>query len=276
MFWKMDVLEVLGEGEDDDNRETYVVRDLFESNGRRFGSGTPTEGEGEDRDLCMGRGRQRRCESDDWTSMDSIHNLLCSHDELRGVVTEKLGQILQVVVLIMKRRQNPNHTMDHSDDDEAYSLGAGRTFVVANTHLIYHPMADHIRALQTYVVCRKIDEIRRRTGIIDCGDDGRANTGSNTNMPQRVPVVLCGDLNSDPESGAVHLLPKRLVRPDHHDCWKYLHEFGWEMENGGCRDEEVMGIRDGEESEIIPCISLTCFTNSLLIYPCTTAFAVLG
>ena len=133
-----------------------------------------------------------------WDSMTGIKHLLKSHPELRRVTMEKIGQILQVVKLKIK---NPQEGQPHK-------------VVIANTHLFYHPMADHIRAMQAYVVCRKIDEVRRR------------------DISQHpYPLMLCGDLNSDPLSGASQLLFTRSVEPDHPDCWKYLHEYQWDMGN---------------------------------------------
>lgn len=133
-----------------------------------------------------------------WDSMKGIHNLLKSHPELRRVTMEKIGQILQVVKLKVKATGDCHP----------------KKIVVGNTHLFYHPMADHIRAMQTYVVCKKIDEVRR------CEADAPP-----------YPLILCGDLNSDPLSGASQLLFSRSVEPDHHDCWKHLNEYQWDMGN---------------------------------------------
>eukprot|EP00547_Thalassionema_nitzschioides_P001745 CAMPEP_0194216212 /NCGR_PEP_ID=MMETSP0156-20130528/18538_1 /TAXON_ID=33649 /ORGANISM="Thalassionema nitzschioides, Strain L26-B" /LENGTH=530 /DNA_ID=CAMNT_0038944927 /DNA_START=389 /DNA_END=1981 /DNA_ORIENTATION=- len=79
----------------------------------------------------------------------------------------ELGQILQCVQLVS--RSNPS-----------------KKLIVANTHLYYHPEGDHIRALQTYGLCQKLEELQS-------GD-------------LSIPIFLCGDLNSDPESGASQLL----------------------------------------------------------------------
>jgi mRNA deadenylase, exonuclease subunit and related nucleases len=133
-----------------------------------------------------------------WDSMKGIKNLLKSHPELRRVTMEKIGQILQVVKLKVKATGDCHP----------------KKIVVGNTHLFYHPMADHIRAMQTYVVCKKIDEVRR------CEADAPP-----------YPLILCGDLNSDPLSGASQLLFTRSVEPDHHDCWKHLNEYQWDMGN---------------------------------------------
>mmetsp|Transcript_9688 Transcript_9688/g.21849 ORF Transcript_9688/g.21849 Transcript_9688/m.21849 type:complete len:241 (-) Transcript_9688:104-826(-) len=91
-----------------------------------------------------------------------------------------------------------------------------KSIVVANTHLFYHPMADHIRVLQAYAICHKLDEIRREGQYPD-------------------PVLICGDFNSGPLSGAVRLLTNRSVLPNENDCWKHLNVYRWE-----CGDSEYM------------------------------------
>lgn len=72
--------------------------------------------------------------------------------------------------------------------------------VVGNTHFYYHPLGDHFRVLQAYGVCRKLDELR-------VGD---------------TPILLCGDLNSDPTSGAIQLLKNRHVDASHDTVWENL------------------------------------------------------
>ncbi len=80
---------------------------------------------------------------------------------------------------------------------------------LANTHLFWHPMADHIRAMQAFAVVKKIDEIRQAQD----------------------PFLLCGDLNSDPLSGTCKLLTTRIIAADHHDCWNYLDEYKWDVDD---------------------------------------------
>jgi endonuclease/exonuclease/phosphatase family metal-dependent hydrolase len=79
-----------------------------------------------------------------------------------------------------------------SKEDESVNVTVG------NTHLYYHPSGDHIRLLQAYAICRKLS----RTG---CSN-----------------IILCGDLNSDPESGAMHLLLHRSIDADHPTAWNNL------------------------------------------------------
>merc|ERR1712038_224087 len=118
---------------------------------------------------------------------------------------EKIGQVVQIATLRLKE--------PITREKEGTQLKLDKV-VVANTHLFYHPMADHIRALQAYVVCRKIDEVRTCNGDSD--------------QQYPYPFLLCGDLNSDPLSGASTLLFTKTVNPEHHDCWKNLNRYKWD------------------------------------------------
>eukprot|EP01083_Nonionella_stella_P036759 100293_1 len=97
-------------------------------------------------------------------------------------------------------------------------------------------MADHIRAMQAYVACKKIDEIRRLKSSYNTNDkDTDIDTNLEINNPNQqsspkrpCPFLLCGDLNSDPLSGAAQLLFTRTLHPEHHDCWKNLNEYKWD------------------------------------------------
>jgi mRNA deadenylase 3'-5' endonuclease subunit Ccr4 len=114
-----------------------------------------------------------------WESMDGIRQLLEAHDEVRRVYSDSVGQILQVVRLSPKSSEQSSEQSSASKPD---------SIVVANTHLFYHPMAGHIRLLQAFAVCHKLDQIRRM----------------NTENP--APLLICGDFNSDPLSGEFDLL----------------------------------------------------------------------
>mmetsp|Transcript_21824 Transcript_21824/g.43771 ORF Transcript_21824/g.43771 Transcript_21824/m.43771 type:complete len:1027 (-) Transcript_21824:135-3215(-) len=134
-----------------------------------------------------------------WESMDGIRQLMEEHDEVRKVYEEEVGQIVQMVRLTPKQ-----------------GTGKPDKIVVANTHLFYHPMADHIRVMQAYAICHQLDRMRREGNYPD-------------------PVLICGDFNSGPLSGAVRLLLHRSVDPRENDCWRYLNEYKWE-----CGDNEYM------------------------------------
>jgi mRNA deadenylase 3'-5' endonuclease subunit Ccr4 len=130
-----------------------------------------------------------------WKSMHAIHNLLDQHQELQSVTRDKVGQVLQVVTLRLKDKH-----------------GRSDRLVIGNTHLFYHPMADHIRVMQAYAICRQMDEVRR-------GAPSKSSP---------CPLIICGDLNSDPLSGTLRLLLHREVESDHFETWKNLYEYSWD------------------------------------------------
>jgi mRNA deadenylase 3'-5' endonuclease subunit Ccr4 len=142
------------------------------------------------RDLFRDLGPQ----SNGWTSIRGIVQLLNDHNELACVVKSKVGQVLQAVELRLKK----------TDSEKP-----GR-ILVGNTHLFYHPMADHVRALQTYLVCHQMEGFRK-----ECSDP--------------CPLLLCGDLNSNPLAGAIQLLMQGNLEPDDLDTWKHLHQYEWTM-----------------------------------------------
>eukprot|EP00562_Extubocellulus_spinifer_P005953 CAMPEP_0178531410 /NCGR_PEP_ID=MMETSP0696-20121128/33411_1 /TAXON_ID=265572 /ORGANISM="Extubocellulus spinifer, Strain CCMP396" /LENGTH=954 /DNA_ID=CAMNT_0020163309 /DNA_START=339 /DNA_END=3203 /DNA_ORIENTATION=- len=190
MFWNTSCFEVAHEWD----IKTISIRDLFAEHENHLLSG----------DSCTSGGAKESKQLSKWNSMDEILDLMGKHDELRRIAREKTGQILQIATLTLK---NPR-------DDDAANTNVSlkpRKMILANTHLFYHPMADHIRAMQAYVVCKKIDEVRRQDNL------------------DPYPLVFCGDLNSDPMSGAVQLLFTRALLPDHHETWKHLHDYCWEM-----------------------------------------------
>ena len=179
MFWSKKVFER-------DEALTFSLKELFRYDGIESKSSPNKSGIN-----CPKASFHR------WDSMNGINQLLTSHPELRKVTLEKVGQVLQIAKLNLRNRGKDKP----------------KQIVFANTHLFYHPMADHIRAMQAYVVCKKVDEVRRQ------------------NNPSPYPFIISGDLNSDPLSGASQLLFTRSVEPDHHDCWKHLHKYQWEMGN---------------------------------------------
>jgi len=285
MFWLRDVFDVVEEG-------SYNVRDLFNCDGDDGGGGGDGVEDGsydgsevvtcneqqqpqQQQTLAsnsnttniskQARQRQHHPQNNNfrWESMDDISTLLRNHDELRKVTIEKIGQIVQVATLRLKKGlrerrgrqvvgdgESPNNSTttidkianDNDNDNEP------KYVVVANTHLYYHPMADHIRAMQTYVICKKVDEIRRRRDYCS-----RAYSTSDNEADDdvcKIPFILCGDLNSDPLSGAVQLLLGGSVLPCHRSCWKYLDEFKWAMSDDDDDDGDGDEIDDEQQGHI--------------------------
>ncbi len=76
---------------------------------------------------------------------------------------------------------------DEGEDGEENGLrvgccSQGRQIIVGNTHLFFHPLADHIRLLQAVILEKELErlqaEVKQETphkaaGIILCGDLNR-------------------------------------------------------------------------------------------------------
>ena len=95
-------------------------------------------------------------------------------------------------------------------------------------------MADHVRLLQAFAICHKLDDLRQES-----------------RYPE--PILLIGDLNSDPLSGAVRLLTNRSMLPNENDTWKHINNYRFEE----CGDSSYMinhGYINVEEDTAESCV----------------------
>lgn len=74
--------------------------------------------------------------------------------------------------------------------------------IVANTHLYFHPDADHIRLLQIGFFMLYVKHIWHKTI-----DDLKLNE-------QQISIIFCGDFNSVPECGIYKLMTEKFVPDD--------------------------------------------------------------
>lgn len=82
------------------------------------------------------------------------------------------------------------------------SKANGRYLIVANTHLYFHPDADHIRLLQIGFFMLYVKHIYQST---------IAELKLNE---QQISIVFCGDFNSVPECGIYKLMTEKFVPDD--------------------------------------------------------------
>lgn len=82
------------------------------------------------------------------------------------------------------------------------SKSNGHYLIVANTHLYFHPDADHIRLLQIGFFMQYVAHIYKNVLTEVGGDETRAS------------VIFCGDFNSTPECGIYKLMTKKFVPSD--------------------------------------------------------------
>jgi 2',5'-phosphodiesterase len=132
-------------------------------------------------------------EDNPWKSAATIARLLQDNRELQDVVSSRLGHIVQMVSLPLKRK-NPC-----SDEEPARVL-------VANTHLFFNPSAAHIRLIQMYVICQQFDRFQQQA---------------------KGPMILCGDLNSSLKRAAGYLLVHREVLSTHSQIREHFNTFRW-------------------------------------------------
>ncbi len=166
IFWSLNVFESVRPVD----MQTHTFRDMI----RQF--------------IC-----EDRVHKSQWKSLGDVSDLLDKHDHLRHVLFEKLGHVLQTVVLTRRMKKEK--------------------VVVGNTHLFYHPMASHIRCLKMLMTCRQL-EIEHREN-------------------EQCPIILCGDLNSHPKSGLMKLLLDRYLDARNGMTWKHLCTYEWEEGAGG-------------------------------------------
>jgi len=92
-------------------------------------------------------------------------------------------------------------------------------------------MADHVRLLQAFAICHKLDDLRQES-----------------RCPE--PILLIGDLNSDPLSGAVRLLTNRSMLPNENDTWKHINNYRFEEcgDSSYMIDHGYLNVEDTTES----------------------------
>ena len=109
--------------------------------------------------------------------------------------------------------------------------GGGRRILVANTHLYFHPGASHIRSLSVAAILAHAADLLSRHGLTE----------------EDCPVLVCGDLNSEPDTGAIELLARSSVSAEHYE-WRDCSRFSWKArdeESGFEQDEDLRYALDG-------------------------------
>ena len=74
--------------------------------------------------------------------------------------------------------------------------------LVANAHMHWDPEYSDVKLIQTMMFLSELKSIAERAS-------GSAGTGSPTSDPCSIPIVLCADLNSLPDSGGGQIRPVR-------------------------------------------------------------------
>uniref|UniRef100_A0A3Q2PFM3 poly(A)-specific ribonuclease n=1 Tax=Fundulus heteroclitus TaxID=8078 RepID=A0A3Q2PFM3_FUNHE len=82
--------------------------------------------------------------------------------------------------------------------------------LVANAHMHWDPEYSDVKLIQTMMFLSELKSIAERAS-------GSVTTGSPTSDPSSIPIVLCADLNSLPDSGVVEYLSDGGVAENHKD-----------------------------------------------------------
>ncbi len=91
-----------------------------------------------------------------------------------------------------------------------------RAICILNTHLYFRPTASDIRLLQMMV-------------LLNCLRDLVNRVKENHDNIDRVAVLICGDLNSTPDTAVVDLLLNNLI-PSGHSVWKANNEHSLDID----------------------------------------------
>ena len=150
-----------------------------------------------------------------WKSAANIAKVLQDKPELKDVISNKLGHILQMVSLPFKQDGSKTKAMILPD-----------RILVANTHLFYHPLGAHIRLMQMYAICRQFERFQLEESAAS------------------YPMILCGDMNSSLRRAAGYLLLNRQVKSDHTQIREHYNTFQWLETKNEVFNENVS---DGEK-----------------------------
>jgi|LauGreDrversion2_3_1035106.scaffolds.fasta_scaffold103193_1 2',5'-phosphodiesterase len=126
--------------------------------------------------------------------------------ELARILSSKLTTVAQICCLVPCTTEG---------------AGAQKGLVVVNTHLFFHPGAAHIRMLLVSAILREVQAARQKW-------EGE------TGLP--LAVILAGDLNSEPDTGAIELLGSGQVSAQHQE-WVAAASFAW-----GDTDADAEGL----------------------------------
>ena len=120
----------------------------------------------------------------------------------------------------------------HANHAQGVEIRSMRPFCVINTHLFFHYAAPHIRTMHVFAALLEAREVIEKA----LQDDDFACLCED----RHVPIVFCGDLNSDLNDGipgAIELLRSGRLSKDHWD-WYFGVHFTWDRNKSSNSDQE--------------------------------------
>merc|ERR1712228_627640 len=108
------------------------------------------------------------------------------------------------MVMIIKRRKKKKNMKEKSSEEDDHNDVPGnmdhprtekRQISIANTHVYWDPQFTDVKIWQSWILC---EEIQRALG-------------------RELPLILCGDFNSEPKSAVYEYLTKGRVESQTYD-----------------------------------------------------------
>ncbi|KAK9464638.1 Endonuclease/exonuclease/phosphatase [Lipomyces arxii] len=92
-------------------------------------------------------------------------------------------------------------------------IGTGNRLIVANMHIHWDPLDKDVKLVQVGLLLGELNNMAEKFSKIKPSDESKASYQSGT----KVPMVVCSDLNSTPDSGVYQLISKGSIPGDHPD-----------------------------------------------------------
>lgn len=105
-------------------------------------------------------------------------------------------------------------------DSTIFPHNGSDLILVANTHIHWDPNFCDVKLMQVQMLVEKLESFAREKGKTK---DGKSD-------PSLLPMIICGDLNSPPNSAVYKLLTTRKVEGDHEDFLEQ--DYGLYTQNG--------------------------------------------
>lgn len=158
--------------------------------------------------------------------------------------------------------------------EDAFSSGtpplppAERLLLVANAHMHWDPEFSDVKLIQTMMFLSELKSIAQRAARpSDPSSDPSSDPPSD---PPDIPIVLCADLNSLPDSGVVEYLSKGGVAENHKDFKELrynecLSNFSCNANNHGSITHDFL-LRSAYEGDAMPYTNYTYDFKGVIDY----------
>ncbi|XP_075785569.1 CCR4-NOT transcription complex subunit 6-like isoform X2 [Pelodiscus sinensis] len=136
--------------------------------------------------------------------------------------------------------------------------------IVANAHMHWDPEYSDVKLIQTMMFVSELKNILEKASI---------RPGSPTADPNSIPLVLCADLNSLPDSGVVEYLSNGIVADNHKDFKELrynecLMNFSGSGKNGAPEGRITHGfqLKSAYENNVMPYTNYTFDFKGVIDY----------